>query len=120
MTGVAGGSGGSCGGRGYTNDGTTEYRICYSPTGGSDGSDGGKSILIQNGNAYGEYGTPGKGQGYTTRAFGENDGTLYSTSGVAWPKSNTGDGGGEGTTNLYDMASSYNGGSGVVVIRWIE
>lgn len=120
VTGVSGGSGGSCGGRGYTNNGTTEYRVCYSPVSGSDGSDGGKTMLIQNGNVQGEYGTPGKGQGYTTRAFGKNDGTLYSTSGVDSPNPNTGDGGGEGANDVYSMASSYAGGSGIVIIKWIE
>lgn len=120
VTGVSGGSGGSCGGRGYTNNGTTEYRVCYSPVSGSDGSDGGKTMLIQNGNVQGEYGTPGKGQGYTTRAFGKNDGALYSTSGVTSPNPNTGDGGGEGANDVYSMASSYTGGSGIVIIKWIE
>lgn len=120
ITGVSGGSGGSCGGRGYTNNGTTEYRICYSPSGGSDGQDGGKSILIQNGNTYGEYGTPGKGQGRTTRAWEDEQGTLYSTSGVTSPNPNTGDGGGEGTKTVQDIANSYAGGSGIVIIKWIE
>lgn len=121
VTGAAGGSGGSCGGKGYTYNGTTEIRTCYSPAGGVDGSDGKKTVLIQNGLAQGsEYGTPGKGQGYSTRAWGEDDKTLYSTSEVKLPSPNTGDGGGIGADTVSSIANSYDGGSGIVIIQWIE
>ena len=103
-----GGDGGSGGGSGYfpfTSEGA--YGV-----GGSDGSDGGG-------------GTPGKGQGTTTREFGDLAATLYSTggsggdhttSGTELPIENSGNGGVGG----YGKSSSYNGSngsSGIIVIR---
>ena len=87
-----GGSGGSGGG----NNGGT---------GGTDGSDGEKSSSGS--------GSAGKGQGTTTREFGESTGTLYSSGGngisdgAEAGADNTGDGGDYGKA----------GGSGIVVIR---
>lgn len=60
----------------------------------------------------------GKGQGTTTREFGEAINTLYSTGGAANSttgkngKPNTGDGGGGANSGV-----GGNGGSGIVVIR---
>lgn len=88
-----GGSGGSGGGSGGS--------------GGEDGSDG-------NGTS------PGSGQGGTTRAFGETNGTLCAGGGGSCGSSAGsgyyGQGGnGGGVQNLYN---SSNGATGVVMIRW--
>ena len=102
-----GGDGGSGGGSGYNSITREEYGV-----GGSDGSDGSGSI-------------PGKGQGTTTREFGDPAATLYSTggsggdyttSGTELPIENSGNGGVGG----YGKSSSYNasnGSSGIIVIR---
>lgn len=75
-------------------------------SGGIDGSDGVVSS--------GEYASAGKGQGNTTREFGESTGDLYSSGGDSgsYPNNkdkdpNTGDGG--------DCSNA--GGSGIVIIR---
>lgn len=103
----AGGSGGGAGAGG---------------AGGSNGSNGG------NGNKGGTAVAGGKGQGTTTREFGESSRTLYSGggggngaaggaggggSGGVSGSANTGGGGGGGGLNGY----GGNGGSGIVVIR---
>lgn len=91
--GAPGGDGGSGGGSGHGYD----YDTGTSGTGngGSDGSDGsfGKSS-----NSI----TRGKGQGTTTRAFGEPDGELYS-----------GGGGGGSARNMVDAGKGGAGGGGV-------
>lgn len=86
-----------------------------STLGGTDGGDGQKGA-----NGVGE---AGKGQGTTTREFGESTGTLYASGGaynvnngtnnVGNGANNTGDGGG-GTNNNNKQTK---GGSGIVVIR---
>ena len=92
---LAGGNGGDGGSGGGNNGGT----------GGTDGSDGKSSSSGS--------GSPGKGQGTTTREFEENTGTLYSSGGdgisdgAEAGADNTGDGGDYGKA----------GGSGIVVIR---
>lgn len=80
----------------------------YLGTGGEDGADG----------TAGESNRGGKGQGTTTRAFGESKGTLYSSGGDApgsytAPAANTGDGAPAGISN----STPHNGGSGIVIIR---
>ena len=93
---VNGGSGGSGGGAG----GNNTY------AGGKNGANG------ANGNYWSAewqqtlkcYG--GKGQGTTTKEFGEETGTLYSSGSVSNPSANTGHGG-----------SKSAGASGIVVIR---
>ena len=80
----------------------------YGGAGGTNGADGEAGVS--------NYG--GKGQGITTRAFGENGGTLYAAGGCGLggenvaPAANTGDGADAGGN-----AGSFNGGSGVVIIR---
>lgn len=107
---------GGCGGA-YTN--TTGTKV----PGGSDGSDGGNGS---------------KGQGTTTREFGESDGDLYSGGGAAYYNStynaSNGEGGGgkyvngpqAGETNkggggcgtgTAAAGGSASGGSGIVIIR---
>ena len=86
-----------------------------STIGGTDGGDGQKGA---NG-----VGNAGKGQGTTTREFGESTGTLYASGGaynvnngtnnVGNGADNTGNGGG-GTNNNNKQTK---GGSGIVVIR---
>ncbi len=76
-------------------------------TAGTDGSDG----VVPSGS----YASAGKGQGTTTREFGESTGALYSTGGSGGQNKdrdpNTGDGGGSGSFG------GFSGGSGIVIIR---
>ena len=125
---AAGGKGGSTsGGNGGSGGGYNGY------VGGSDGSNG-------SGNS------PGKGQGTTTREFGESTGTLYSGGGGGSGKSggagggasgggswsgggtaaaNTGGGGGGGSLSAWSSSypdgyvyfSGGAGGSGIAIIR---
>jgi hypothetical protein len=97
-TGGTGRSGdGGSGGGGYISGGSNG--VCGSAAGGTDGGDGTSSAT-----------TGGKGQGTTTREFGETDGDLYAS------------GGGDNLTAT--VPNSGNGGSynvepadGIVVIR---
>ena len=80
----------------------------YAGAGGKDGANG----------EPGESNSGGKGQGTTTRAFGESSGTLYSSGGDApgnyvAPAANTGDGAPAGVS----YSTPYDGGSGIVIIR---
>lgn len=122
---VAGADGGSGSGGVYS-------RVCYN--GGSDGSDGGGS----NG---------GKGQGTTTREFGEASGTLYcggggsmnygngthsaggdggggdgvyggNTSAIVYGGDGTAYGAGGGAAGAYNQKYSGAGYQGVLIIRW--
>lgn len=112
---TGGGDGGSGGGHYYVN-------------GGSNGMDSGK----WEGNQY----VAGKGQGTTTREFGDSSGRLYAGGGNGgWSnaggpdrtenddpsivqRGNAPENGGGGGTGGYDGANSgYYGGSGIVVIR---
>ncbi len=101
--------------------------------GGSPRANGGSNG--SNGNLYS--GTAGKGQGSTTRAFGESSGTLYAGGGGGgdggsggaggggngspgysdpdYGSDGTGGGGGGGSNNWYSGAP---GGSGICIIRW--
>ena len=97
QTGAPGGSGGGAGRGGK---------------GGSDGSDGGKGTE-------GEAG--GKGQGSTTKEFGEENGTLYAGGGGGVGAS-AGAGGGKDNTGGGGNGSRYGGTggrgySGIVIIR---
>ena len=105
-SGARGGSGG--GGGGITN--FNGYKV-VGGDGGIDGGDGGGSSRFSG----------GKGQGTTTRYFGESTGTLYSTGasgeyasrlGSSKPEvktDNTGDGG---------DGNNGKGASGICIIRW--
>lgn len=104
------GGNGGCGGAG--------------PRGGNGGSDGG------NGTSGGSNSTGGKGQGTTTREFGELSGKLYAGGGGSSNgglpgeggggasqqkgEDNTGGGGGGAPSGDYKI---YAGGSGIVIIR---
>ena len=101
---VYGGNGGSGGAGGASN----------SSAGGTNGGDGSDGTVYS-----------GKGQGTTTRAFGEESGELYATGGASGQVSgsvkdgaaNTGDGGdGSKQAGNYGVASGA-GGSGIVIIR---
>lgn len=136
---AVGGAGGSGGGGGG------QYQI-VAGNGGSDGSNGFASTPYNNGTQAFTY-DGGVGQGSTTRAFEESDGTLYAGGGGgAWsPTGYTGargfggaGGGGNGqevfsTTNIatggtantgggagghYDATSNGVGGSGIAIVRW--
>ena len=100
-----GADGGSGGGAGGVDPGR----------GGTNGSNGIGSTSFPNGG--------GRGQGTTTRAFGESNGTLYSTGGdgsdsrggAGYNKSaNTGNGGDAGGSGK----NGGNGGSGILLVRW--
>ena len=91
---AAGGKGGSSsGGDGGSGGGYNGY------VGGSDGSNG-------SGNS------PGKGQGTTTREFGESTGTLYSGGGGGAGKSGGAGGGASGGNNWSGSSASANTGGG--------
>ncbi|SHO53711.1 glycine-rich domain-containing protein [Anaerocolumna xylanovorans] len=68
----------------------------------------------------------GHGQGYTTKAFGEAQNTLYSTGGSAnasTPQTpNTGNGGNGGLSYIWTVNPVYgtSGQSGIVIVRWAE
>lgn len=116
-----GGNGGN-GGGGYGAD--------KGGNGGSDGSDGSDGS-----NGTETQGTPGKGQGTSTREFGETNGTLYAGAGGGGSvqKTNVGKGGAGGGANgmtsarpntgggagggIDGSSSGRNGGSGIVIIR---
>ena len=89
----------------------------WSGAGGSDGSNG----VVGNGapSSGGGVNTAGKGQGTTTREFGESDGTLYANGGG----SNTGTDGGNNTgdggcsRNHNSTLPGGKGASGILIIR---
>ena len=128
--GTNGGSGGGSGAY-YWDD---IYLAGLTPgNGGSDGGDGGYCITTSEG--VGIY-PPGKGQGTTTRYFGESNGTLYAGGGGGiasywynWEGSDykIGSGGaGGGGNGLSPGAANtgggggafFVGGSGICIIRW--
>lgn len=98
-------------------------------TPGSNGNDAGIAIGYDEGYDMSDYGTyymapGGKGQGSTTKAFGDANGTLYSTAGQGsvWGRcvpgaDNTGNGATGGGWEGYSSHSAL-GGSGIVLIRW--
>lgn len=92
---VSGGDGGS---GGASTNGTT---------GGTDGGDG--SVGKMGGQA-------GKGQGTTTREFGEASGDLYASGGY-WDSRDGADNTGNGGGGVYLNSKTSTGGSGIVVIR---
>ena len=114
-----GGSGGGGGGAISTPSGN----------GGSDGSD------CANGWPGIESYAGGKGQGTTTKAFGETSGELFAgggagsgvpgTGGGGYPDSGSGTpntGGGGGSAKTYDPVevAGGNGGSGIIKLRWVN
>lgn len=133
----SGGEGGSGGGDAYIqrNGNYTYFR--YPGSGGSDGSDGGNAR--SSGGAAQSF-TGASGQGTTTRAFGQSNGTLYAGGGAGAHHSHSdnydadhgavgGAGGGgdpdtNGTPNTGGGAgggrygSGRTGGSGICLVRW--
>lgn len=102
--------GGYSGNMGNGGDGGSGGGAC-DRLGGEDGKDG------QNWND-GYKG--GKGQGTTTREFGEPTGNLYSTGGhggATWGSPNWGLAGNGGCGAWSNQAKGSNGGSGIVIIR---
>ena len=79
-----------------------------STAGGTDGGDGGA------GTVYGA--EAGKGQGTTTREFGESTGDLHASGGY-WDSRNGADNTGNGGGSVYMNTKTSIGGSGIVVIR---
>lgn len=114
VNGGNGGSGGGVGGSYYERStaSTGTYHAYYWYDSGKGGVDGANGARAEYYNALteadGMYGTPGTGQGTTTKAFGEADGTPYSPGGNGNDASLYGAGG----------ASGKKGTDGVVIIRW--
>lgn len=134
--------GNSLGGSGYGTMRNTSYssqnRNFLASRGGSNGSNGEISWRFSNGGPV--YG--GRGQGYTTRAFGEASGTLYAGGGSGGGDSTPGGDGGGGTGGGYrsvptdgaantgaggggggrdiEYITSYCGGgaNGICIVRW--
>jgi hypothetical protein len=114
VNGVNGGSGSSSSGSMIEDNGA--FFLYFPGTEGSDGGNGSKTGFNNvNAGTYNDpyLGTPGKGQGTTTREFGEAGATLYSTAGgnLDGNVTNTGHGGGIGE-------APYPGSNGIVIIRW--
>lgn len=106
--GGAGGSGGGSSARTRKDQDDKTNRMGYGGNGGSDGSDGFSGREGYNG----ENGTPGKGQGTTTREFGEAAGDLYAGGGGGTGYHGDGTGGAGGGGNAH--TSGINGEDGAV------
>ena len=119
---VNGGDGGSGGGSGYFS-GVSVTRATRS-TRATNGNNGTKC------NATGTVmglGTPGTGQGSTTKEFGDNGATSYSMGGasggsdasygVVSNSGNGGDGRCHSGDNIYGSGSNVDGSSGILIIR---
>lgn len=127
---ASGGNGGSGGGFVWVY--STAQRVAWSADAGSDGSDG--KPFTYNGDTY----NTSKGQGTTTREFGESSGDLYAggggviggynnSGGVTSTNAYTITDGGEGNGARGGMSAESNtggggggngnGGSGIVIIR---
>ena len=120
---LKGGSGGSGSGCGYSSIGGRITSVTRS-TRATDGNNGNKCNVT--GNVAG-WGTPGTGQGSTTKEFGDNGATSYSMGGASGGSdasygvvSNSGNGG-DGRChrgdNIYGSGSNVDGSSGVLIIR---
>jgi hypothetical protein len=115
VNGVNGGSGSSSGGAMIDDNGAFFF---YFP--GPEGSNGGNGSKTGFNNVNsGQYndpylGTPGRGQGTTTKEFGESNGFMYSTAGANTndAQANTGHGGG------HSNSRPNKGADGIVIIRW--
>lgn len=136
--GGAGKNGGSGGGAaGYTRYTSNTDYYYYAGNGGEDGENGGDAKRNGTGEAYD---TGGIGQGTTTRAFGEAAGALYAGGGAGGGDgSATGGAGGGGSGAGNDKPASNgapytggggggaysgnlnagDGGSGVILVRWM-
>lgn len=123
VCGGAGGDGGSGGGAGqglYSNSGY----INNGGYGGVDGADGGSTLASSGGTLA----SGGSGQGTTTRAFGEDTGTLYSRGGdgydgygviaTDYPDSGFGGLGSDFKTDVTPYYLYGDGADGIVIIRW--
>ena len=102
--GAEGGSGGGAPWDIFSGD--VDERPVKGGDGGSDGKDGGSGYRTDEGTLAG-----GKGQGTTTREFGEPDGDLYSGGGGGEASAQSGDTqgglGGEGTPKLAKNGANY-------------
>ena len=130
-TGAAGGSGGGGAARVAKDQDDRVNRLGHGGNGGSDGSDGAAASDGYNG----DNGAGGKGQGTTTREFGEATGDLYAGGGGGTGFLSDGTGGAGGGGNAHILTGGENGvantggggggsglpsgagGSGIVVIR---
>ena len=113
--------GGSGGGAGWDGGGS----------GGSDGGNGGNGCMYNNNSGEWQCCSGGRGQGITTRAFGESTGELFAAGGGGSPGGsggNPGGGGGWGGAATPNTGSGGgatqafggiggNGGSGIILIR---
>ena len=110
-----GGDGGSGGGGG---DGGSPGASDTPNEGGAGGVDGADGAVGS------RYSKAGKGQGKTTRAFGDPKGELFSSGGQGGAKtagtaaSNVGGGGGGGKSTWNNSGSGTDGKDGVILLRW--
>lgn len=127
VAGSWGGSGGGTGGKltrnEYYSNGVVNATLYRPSAGGTDGSNGVSTIdVITLTGQSTQSGTGGTGQGTTTRAFGEDDGTLYARGGGYGVSeiANSGNGGGCSDADVKTNFTVKNASSGVVIIRWPE
>ena len=128
-----GGMNGSAGDGGYSQFVNSNYRVeggkgpkSSYPVEGESGGSGGAGYNTASGGKDGGSGTNGnlgiggKGQGHTTRLFGESSGELFASGGNCPGTSTDGSPGVDGTGNGGDGAAWYGGkgGDGIVIIRY--
>lgn len=89
--------------------------------GGDGGSGGGSNGPGGQDGSNGSGAAGGKGQGTTTREFGQPEGRIYATGGKGYPKANEHRDGpansGDGGSGQYQPPEAGAGGSGIVIIR---
>ena len=126
-TGKYGGSGGGADADYISYDNGSEYNYGWKGNiGGKDGRNGEDGVLVRTSDSDTPKTIGGKGQGTTTRYFGESTGTLYSAGGCGllspsnygtsfptYAVANTGNGGDGGS-----VCNPYYGSSGICIIRW--
>lgn len=117
---LKGGDGGSGGGSGF-------FGIVSSATRSTRATNGNNGTKCNANGTVMNWGTPGTGQGSTTKEFGDNGATSYSMGGASGGSdasygvvSNSGNGG-DGRChrgdNIYGSGSNVDGSSGVLIIR---
>lgn len=122
-TGGAGRPGGSGSGSCMNHGSGLQYSSLQ--PGGTDGGDGGTTNWARWASSGDEsdkyyYYSGGKGQGTTTKAFGEANGTLYASGGKNSGGTNADPNTGNGANGHTGQTSSkvVLGGSGIVIVRW--
>ena len=117
---LKGGDGGSGGGSGF-------FGIVSSATRSTRATNGNNGTKCNTNGTVMNWGTPGTGQGSTTKEFGDNGATSYSMGGasgggdasygVVSNSGNGGDGRCHRGDNIYGSGSNVDGSSGILIIR---